>query len=109
VLEGFIASDRLEAEALRIQLGALAVDEDEASAGAQSAPTALLHPWKAAVTLPLSRSMRFDTRPSGAVGDLRSAAHARRSGERQRLRTGDPSSKAGTSTRGTTVVVPGAG
>jgi hypothetical protein len=38
--------------------GALATDEDEASAGAQSAPTALLHPWKAAVTLPLSRSMR---------------------------------------------------
>jgi hypothetical protein len=32
-------------------------DEDQASAGARSAPTALLHPWKAAVTLPLSRSM----------------------------------------------------
>jgi hypothetical protein len=31
--------------------------EDQASAGAQSASTALLHPWKATVTLPLSRSM----------------------------------------------------
>jgi hypothetical protein len=34
-------------------------DEDQASAGARSAPTALLHPWKAAVTLPLSRSMQL--------------------------------------------------
>ena len=31
--------------------------EHQASAGAQFGPTALLHPWKAAVTLPLSRSM----------------------------------------------------
>jgi hypothetical protein len=37
---------------------AFAADEDQASAGAQSAPTALLHAWKAAVTLLLSRSMR---------------------------------------------------
>ena len=31
---------------------------DQASVGAQIDPTALLHPWKAAVTLRLSRSMR---------------------------------------------------
>src|SRR5215207_4448530 len=37
------------------------LDEAQASAGAQSAPTALLHLWKAAVTLPLSRSMQLDT------------------------------------------------
>ena len=34
-------------------------DEDQASAGGQSASTALLHPWKAAVTLPLSPSMQL--------------------------------------------------
>jgi hypothetical protein len=33
--------------------------EDQASASAQSAPTALLHPLKAAVLLPLSRSMQL--------------------------------------------------
>jgi hypothetical protein len=36
-----------------------ALDEGQASPGAQSARTALLHPWRAAVTLPLSRSMRW--------------------------------------------------
>jgi hypothetical protein len=36
----------------------LGKDEDQGSAGAQSARIALLHPWNAAVTLPLSRSMR---------------------------------------------------
>jgi hypothetical protein len=35
---------------------ALAPDEDQASAGAQSAPTVLPHPWKATVTLPLSEA-----------------------------------------------------
>jgi hypothetical protein len=35
-----------------------AADEDQASAGAQSALTALLPSWKAAVPLPQSRSMR---------------------------------------------------
>jgi hypothetical protein len=34
-----------------------ALGEGQASAGAQSAPRALLHPWKAAVTLALSSSM----------------------------------------------------
>src|SRR4051812_28545747 len=36
-----------------------AMDEDQASAGAQSAPTALLHPRNAEVTLALSRSMHL--------------------------------------------------
>jgi hypothetical protein len=44
-----------------VHLAAPAADEDQASAGARSAPTALLHPWKAAVPLPLSRSMQLDT------------------------------------------------
>jgi hypothetical protein len=35
----------------------LAPDEDQASAGAQFGPNALLHPWKAAVARRLSRSM----------------------------------------------------
>jgi hypothetical protein len=35
------------------------MNEHQASAGAQSAPTALLHPWTAAVTLPLSPSMQL--------------------------------------------------
>jgi hypothetical protein len=35
-----------------------AEDDHQVSAGAQSAANALLHPWEAAVTLPLSRSMR---------------------------------------------------
>jgi hypothetical protein len=34
-----------------------ALGEGQASAGVQSAPRALLHPWKAAVTLALSRSL----------------------------------------------------
>jgi hypothetical protein len=38
-----------------------ASDEGQASAGAESARTALLHPWKTAVTFPLSRSMQLDT------------------------------------------------
>jgi hypothetical protein len=38
-----------------------ALGEGQASAGAQSAPRALLHPWKAAVTLALSRSMHIGT------------------------------------------------
>jgi hypothetical protein len=41
-----------------------ALDERQASDGAQSALTALLHPWKAAVTLPLSRSTE-----AGAMGE----------------------------------------
>jgi hypothetical protein len=45
-----------------VHLAAPAADEDQASAGARSAPTALLHPWKAAVPLPLSRSMQRDSR-----------------------------------------------
>jgi hypothetical protein len=43
-------------------MSVLARDEDEAFAGAQSALSALLHPWKTAVTLALSRSMRGSTR-----------------------------------------------
>ncbi len=49
------------------------MDEDQASAGAQSAPTALLHPWKAAVTLPRSRSMQLS---GGRVSPLRSQRSA---------------------------------
>jgi hypothetical protein len=49
-----------------VHLAAPTADEDQASAGAQSAPTALLHRWKAAVPLPLSRSMQRD---SGAQSD----------------------------------------
>src|SRR5215204_5253831 len=45
-----------------VHLAAPAADKDQASAGAQSALTALLPSWKAAVPLPLSRSMH------GAVG-----------------------------------------
>ena len=41
------------------------MDEEQASAGSQSALTALLHPCNAAVTLPLSRSMPS----SGGVAD----------------------------------------
>ena len=56
-----------------VHLAAPAADEDQASAGAQSALTALLPSWKAAVPLPLSRSM-----PSSgdAAGGLRSRATA---------------------------------
>src|SRR3954469_7887068 len=43
--------------------GTTALDEDQAPVGAQSAPTALLHPWEAAVAPRLSRSMRLDTAP----------------------------------------------
>ena len=43
------------------------MDEDQASAGAQFGPTALLHPWKTAVTLPLSRSMTYDSRAASAA------------------------------------------
>jgi hypothetical protein len=39
-------------------------------------PTALLHPWKAAVTLPLSRSMRFDTPVAVPRAHFRAAASA---------------------------------
>jgi len=39
----------------------LASDDDQSSAGARSAPTALLHLRKAAVTPPLPRSMQLDT------------------------------------------------
>jgi hypothetical protein len=42
-------------------------DENQPPAGTKSASTALLHPWKAAVTLPLSRSMRLGT--PGILGD----------------------------------------
>jgi len=42
-------------------------DEDHASAGAKSARAALPHPWKAAVKLSLSRSMRLGT--PGILGD----------------------------------------
>jgi hypothetical protein len=58
---GFLRDSRLltEASVSSRSSQAVAADEDQASAGAQSAPTALLHPWKAAVTLPLSRSMRL--------------------------------------------------
>jgi hypothetical protein len=49
-----------------VHLAAPAADEDQASAGARSAPTALLHPWKAAVPLPLSRSMQLDTAATAA-------------------------------------------
>jgi hypothetical protein len=47
-----------------------ALDEDQASAGAQSDPTALLHSWRAAVTLPLSRSMRGSRRRADSTGVL---------------------------------------
>jgi hypothetical protein len=43
----------------------IAMDEDQASAGAQSAPIALLHSRKATVTLPLSRSMLSGGATSG--------------------------------------------
>ena len=52
---------------------ALAADEHQASAGAQSAPpSSCCHPWQAAVTLPLSRSMRLDTprRPASSPESL---------------------------------------
>ena len=52
-----------------VHLAAPAADGDQASAGAQSALTALLPSWKAAVPLPLSRSMRFDTRVGGGAVD----------------------------------------
>ena len=43
-------------------------DEDHASAGARLAPASLLHPWKAAVTLPLSRSMEAVAKTSLGSG-----------------------------------------
>jgi hypothetical protein len=42
-----------------VHLAVPAADEDQASAGAQSALTALLPSWKAAVPLPLPRSMQL--------------------------------------------------
>jgi hypothetical protein len=46
-----------------------ALDDDQASAGAQSASTALLHPWKATATVPLSRSMRLSAPAIPSRGD----------------------------------------
>jgi hypothetical protein len=51
----------LEQPVRTVHLAAPAADEDQASAGARSAPTARLHPWKAAVPLPLSRSMQSNS------------------------------------------------
>jgi hypothetical protein len=50
-----------------------ALDEGQASAGEQSPPAALLHPWKAAVALRLSRSMRLDAPTSRAGSPDRAA------------------------------------
>jgi hypothetical protein len=51
-------------------------DEGQASAGAQSAPTELLHPWEAAVTLPLSSSMQTERRRSRPTSRSRASAFA---------------------------------
>jgi hypothetical protein len=40
---------------------ALEMDDDQSSAGSRSAPTSLLHPWKAAVAPPLPRSMQLSS------------------------------------------------
>ena len=46
--------------------GAPAADENQPSTGTKSASTALLHPWKAGVTLPLSPSKHLGT-PAGST------------------------------------------
>ena len=51
-----------------VHLAAPAADEDQASAGAQSALTALLPSWKAAVPLPLSRSMEAVAHTDPRIG-----------------------------------------
>ena len=68
-----LLSRRTGAAVRTVHLAAPAADEDQASAGARSAPTALLHPCKAAVPLPLSRSMRLDTAPPAPSGNARTA------------------------------------
>ena len=66
----------------------LARDEMRASADARSQPVSLLHPWKAAVTLPLSRSMQ-----RGRAGSHRPypwrAAPCVHASERRRVQASD--------------------
>jgi len=61
-----------------VHLAAPAADEDQASAGAQSALTALLPSWKPAVPLPLSRSMHRARRRSLPAPAERSSFRARK-------------------------------
>jgi hypothetical protein len=83
---GARARSRLDASVRVPVRPAPAPDEDQASAGAQSAPTALLRSRKAAVTLPLSRSMHPGTPGvSGRTDDAlplfwRSACQSRAAG-----------------------------
>jgi hypothetical protein len=73
VVEDLLSRVGAGAAVRTVHLAAPAADEDQASAGARSAPTALLHPWKAAVPLPLSRSMQLDTAATAASGNARTA------------------------------------
>src|SRR5215208_6525698 len=60
-----------------VHLAAPTADEDQASAGAQSALTALLPSWKAAVPLPLSRSMPGSSRGGAGVSLCATSAGVR--------------------------------
>jgi hypothetical protein len=67
-----------------------ALDEDQASAGAQFGPTALLHPWKATVARRLSPSMELGSRrrghPRSRFRGTRSSDRSSWSGEASRDR-----------------------
>jgi hypothetical protein len=84
--------DRVDACPSRVEPSASAVGphalEDQASASAQSAPTALLHPLKAAVPLPLSRSMQLG-RAGGPLPHPRRAPPFVHASERRRVQASD--------------------
>jgi hypothetical protein len=56
----FVALALIDASATTALGDTRALDEDHVSADARRALTALVHPWKAAVAPPLSRSMQSD-------------------------------------------------
>jgi hypothetical protein len=86
--------DRVDACPSRVEPSASAVGphalEDQASASAQSAPTALLHPLKAAVPLPLSRSMPGSCEVADGLTHRAAIASARKE---QRAYSTGPSSR----------------
>jgi hypothetical protein len=80
---------RVEDDKPAIQETMLARDDEQASGGARSAPTSLLHLWKAAVAAPVSPSMPSDSGRRAALQGPRSLCAG--VDDRLAVRAGDPS------------------